>query len=66
MGNPIFTSSDRPSLEHKQRAMSIDTKSIFKEIVENIFSRWTALKLAVEHGMGGHNGLEVIIENSNL
>lgn len=31
----------------------------FREIVENIFNRWTALKLAVEHGMGGRNGHQV-------
>lgn len=39
--------------------MSLDLKPIYKEIVENVFNRWTALKLAVEHGMGGSNGLEV-------
>lgn len=31
----------------------------FLEIIEDMFNRWTALKLAVEHGMGGPNGLEV-------
>jgi hypothetical protein len=30
----------------------------FREIVENIFNRWTALKLAVEHGMA-KNGVQV-------
>jgi hypothetical protein len=30
----------------------------FKEIVECIFNRWSALKLAVEHGMA-KNGLQV-------
>lgn len=39
--------------------MSTDIKPYFKEIVENIFNRWTALKLAVEHGMAGQNGLQV-------
>lgn len=39
--------------------MSLDVRNYFKEIVENIFNRWTALKLAVEHGMAGQNGLEV-------
>lgn len=34
-------------------------KKMFKEIVENIFVRWTALKLAVEHGMGGKSGQQV-------
>lgn len=34
-------------------------KKMFKEIVENIFTRWTALKLAVEHGMGGKSGHQV-------
>lgn len=36
-----------------------EIRPYFKEIVENIFNRWTALKLAVEHGMAGHNGLQV-------
>lgn len=34
-------------------------KKMFKEVVENIFVRWTALKLAVEHGMGGKSGQQV-------
>lgn len=33
-------------------------KSQFKEVVENIFNRWSSLKLAVEHGMA-KNGLQV-------
>lgn len=33
-------------------------RSQFKEIVEQIFNRWSALKLAVEHGMA-KNGLQV-------
>uniref|UniRef100_A0A1L8DFN3 Pre-rRNA-processing protein TSR2 homolog n=1 Tax=Nyssomyia neivai TaxID=330878 RepID=A0A1L8DFN3_9DIPT len=37
----------------------------FREIVENIFNRWSALKLAVEHGMGGHSGLQKAIELMN-
>lgn len=41
--------------------MSLELKPYFREIVENIFNRWTALKLAVEHGMGGQNGLQVIV-----
>lgn len=40
--------------------MSLEFKSCFKEIVASIFNRWTALKLAVEHGMAGQNGLQVI------
>lgn len=39
--------------------MSLELRNQFKEIVENILNRWTALKLAVEHGMGGQNGLQV-------
>ncbi|XP_062554280.1 pre-rRNA-processing protein TSR2 homolog [Armigeres subalbatus] len=35
---------------------------VFKEIVENVFNRWTALRLAVEHGMGGPLGLNTAIE----
>uniref|UniRef100_A0A023EJF3 Pre-rRNA-processing protein TSR2 homolog n=1 Tax=Aedes albopictus TaxID=7160 RepID=A0A023EJF3_AEDAL len=38
---------------------------VFKEIVENIFNRWTALRLAVEHGMGGPLGLNTAIEIIN-
>lgn len=38
-----------------------EMRPYFKEIVENIFNRWSALKLAVEHGMAGHNGLQVQI-----
>lgn len=33
----------------------------FKEIVEQIFNRWTALKLCVEHGMGGTKGHQVFV-----
>lgn len=36
----------------------VDQK-MFKEIVENVFMRWTALKAAVEHGMGGKSGHQV-------
>lgn len=39
--------------------MEEDDNKMFKEIVENIFVRWTALKLAVEHGMGGKSGQKV-------
>lgn len=39
--------------------MAEQLKPYFKEVVGNIFNRWTALKLAVEHGMGGPNGLQV-------
>ncbi|GAB0089816.1 uncharacterized protein DMENIID0001_044330 [Sergentomyia squamirostris] len=37
----------------------------FREIVENIFNRWTALKMAVEHGMGGRLGHLKAIELMN-
>lgn len=30
----------------------------FREVVDNIFNRWSALQLAVVHGMGGFNGHE--------
>ncbi|CAO1405834.1 unnamed protein product [Diamesa serratosioi] len=42
-----------------------EMRPYFKEIVENIFNRWSALKLAVEHGMAGHNGLQTAIEMVN-
>ncbi|XP_058825720.1 uncharacterized protein LOC131685788 [Topomyia yanbarensis] len=34
----------------------------FKEVVENVFNRWTALRLAVEHGMGGSLGVNTALE----
>ncbi|EDS36733.1 conserved hypothetical protein [Culex quinquefasciatus] len=40
-------------------------QELFKEVVENIFNRWTALRLAVEHGMGGALGLNTAIEIIN-
>jgi pre-rRNA-processing protein TSR2 len=39
----------------------MEVQQQFREIVENILNRWTALKLAVEHGMAGQNGLQVEI-----
>lgn len=36
-------------------------ETCFREIVENIFNRWTALKLAVEHGMA-KNGVQTAID----
>lgn len=32
---------------------------MFRQVVERIFSNWTALKLAVEHSMGGPNSKQV-------
>lgn len=40
--------------------MATDLRPYFKDVVENIFNRWTALRLAVEHGMAGQNGLQVL------
>lgn len=34
-------------------------EAVFKTVVERIFSNWTALKLAVDHNMGGPNGHQV-------
>lgn len=34
--------------------MALNYQQMFKDIVENIFNRWAALKMAVEHGMGDH------------
>ncbi|XP_058116188.1 uncharacterized protein LOC131286037 [Anopheles ziemanni] len=34
----------------------------FRVVVENVLNRWTALRLAVEHGMGGPLGLNTAIE----
>ncbi|KAG5681777.1 hypothetical protein PVAND_011185 [Polypedilum vanderplanki] len=38
-----------------------ELRNYFKEIVVNIFCRWTGLKLAVEHGMA-KNGLQTAID----
>lgn len=38
---------------------------MFKECVEQLFNRWTALKITVEHGMGGPNGNLTAIEIMN-
>lgn len=32
---------------------------VFKNVVERILSNWTALKLAVDHNMGGPNSHQV-------
>lgn len=37
----------------------MEVQAQFKEVVASILNRWTALKLAVEHGMAGQNGLQV-------
>ncbi|KAK4876504.1 hypothetical protein RN001_009010 [Aquatica leii] len=34
----------------------------FRTIVEQIFNNWTAIRLAVEHGMGGPNSRQVAVE----
>lgn len=47
------------SLDNLVLKMEETDKKVFKEIVENIFVRWSALKLAVEHGMGGRTGQQV-------
>jgi Pre-rRNA-processing protein TSR2. len=38
---------------------------LFRNVVETVFSTWTALRLAVEHGMGGQRGKEVALEFVN-
>uniref|UniRef100_A0A182PR97 Pre-rRNA-processing protein TSR2 homolog n=1 Tax=Anopheles epiroticus TaxID=199890 RepID=A0A182PR97_9DIPT len=37
-------------------------QQVFRVVVENVLNRWTALRLAVEHGMGGPLGLNTAIE----
>lgn len=49
------------SYDKNKLKMSSDIKPQFREIVDGVFNRWTALRLAVEHGMGGQNGLQVKI-----
>lgn len=39
---------------------------LFRTVVERVFNGWTGLQLAVEHGMGGHNGRNVILQSSIL
>jgi hypothetical protein len=34
---------------------------VFRNVVETVFNTWTALRLAVEHGMGGRRGKEVAL-----
>ncbi|XP_053696226.1 pre-rRNA-processing protein TSR2 homolog [Sabethes cyaneus] len=50
MASPIIT----PSL--------VQLQAQFKEVVGNILNRWTGLRLAVEHGMGGALGVNTAIE----
>lgn len=38
---------------------------LFRNVVETVFNTWTALKLAVEHGMGGHRGKEIALNLVN-
>jgi pre-rRNA-processing protein TSR2 len=39
---------------------------LFRNVVETVFNTWTALRLAVEHGMGGHRGKEIALNLVNL
>jgi pre-rRNA-processing protein TSR2 len=34
---------------------------MFRSIVESVFNTWTALRLAVEQGMGGHQGKDIAL-----
>jgi pre-rRNA-processing protein TSR2 len=34
---------------------------LFRNVVETVFNTWTALRLAVEHGMGGRRGKETAL-----
>lgn len=34
--------------------------NLFRTVVERVFNGWTGLQLAVEHGMGGNNGRNVM------
>lgn len=34
----------------------------FAKVIERVFSNWTALRLAVEHSMGGSNSLQVAVD----
>ena len=38
---------------------------LFRNVVETVFSTWTALRLAVQHGMGGQQGREMALEFVN-
>lgn len=39
-----------------------DDSELFRNIVESVFNTWTALRLAVEHGVGGHQGKEIALD----
>lgn len=41
--------------------MSLTIEKAFESVIDNIFNRWTALKLSVEHGLGGKNGHQVML-----
>jgi pre-rRNA-processing protein TSR2 len=38
---------------------------LFRSVVETVFNTWTALKLAVDHGMGGQQGIEIALQFVN-
>lgn len=46
--------------------MALVDNTFFKQTVETIFNRWTALKLCVEHGMGGKTGHQVTCSSYNI
>lgn len=44
--------------------MANELQNKFRSVVEEMFNRWTALKLAVEHGMHvENNGLKVVFKD---
>ena len=51
-----------PNSPLESSKMATENLQLFQEVVDNLFNRWSSLKLAVEH-MGGRNGLQV---NSRL
>lgn len=56
----LFLSKHPFSPIFRRMAAQIDAPR-FREIVEQIFNRWSALKICVEHGMGGRNSHQVNI-----
>lgn len=47
--------------------MAAELRSKYRSIVEEMFNRWTALRLAVEHGMHvENNGLQASSQFNNF
>lgn len=43
--------------------MNNEAQNYFRNVVERIFSNWTGLQMAVEHGMAGPMGKQVSLRH---